>query len=346
MDMKPTIPFTFSPRASSFTKYHLEYESLPKGVRVRWPLAGVTFVVPQTKRYASFGEMEKANKGLLKFHGFTGFSIGNYHEFLIDSLPTMMGYRMGKIEVSFASATPLMAYLFQSLHREKYFGNWENIFTARIFGAEPEEAELAFINAAARYDEDYGDLPEIFPMDEALLFGEEPEEEEPKILDRGPAVRDIAPLRFFYHGRSQLDDTAACIYLYRVLEYYSFLFNRKQISQLRHDSSLGDEDFSRRIFEVLAKDDKGPFLRLINLLSDTSILDNAVELKLIKNSDAALLGETLYSFRNSIVHGKNAQGYSLHSAAVFVEDTSVPNWRKLLEVLARKALDVYGSRLI
>jgi hypothetical protein len=143
--MQPTVPFDFEPGAEEFEEHHLEYKTVPGGQSVSWPIVGITIIVPEHEWHPDFEEIETANGGLVRFHGLTGFSIGKYHEFLVAELPSHTGFKMGKIEVTFGAASPLMAYLFQGLHREKYFGLWEHITTARIVGADHEEAEIAFI---------------------------------------------------------------------------------------------------------------------------------------------------------------------------------------------------------
>jgi hypothetical protein len=344
--MQPTVPFEFNPTADEFEEHHLKYDDLPGGQSVSWPLAGVTIVVPTHEWYPDFDGIENANGGLVKFHALTGFSIGTYHEFLVGELPTHAGFKMGKIEVTFGQASPLIAYLFSGPHREKYFGTWDSIMTARIVGADGDEAEIAFINAAIRYNEAFGTLPRIFAMDESLLFDEEQETHEPSVAIQDPPIRDIDPIRFYYHGVSQGDDAAACIYFYRVLEYYSFLTNKKKMNQLRHDSSLSGDDFAKQILQLITKDEKRPFLKLINIIAEGASLQLAVDAALIKDPHPGLLGEAIYSFRNSIVHGKYSHGYALQSTAVLSEDTSPSLWRMVLQVLAKRAMTRFGSKLL
>jgi hypothetical protein len=344
--MQPTVPFEFSPRSDEFEEHHLEYKDVPGGQAITWPLVGVTIIVPSHDPYPNFNDIEKANGGLVRFHGLTGFSIGSYHELLVQELTSHFGFKMGKIEVTFGLASPLIAYLFQDLHREKYFGLWEHISTARIAGADHDEAETAFINAAIRYSEAFGMLPSIFAMDESLLFGEEPEEHQATVLIQDPPIKDIDAIRFFYHGVSQADDAAACIYFYRVMEYYSFLTNKKQLSSFRHDSSMSDDDFAKQILQLITKEEKGPFLKLINLIADDALLKQASAAGLIKDANSGLLGEAIYAFRNSIVHGKTSYGYDLQSSSVLTENSSLPLWRAILRSLARRAMHNFGSKLL
>lgn len=343
--MKPTVPFEFEPRADDFEDHHLVYENIAGGQSITWPVVDVTLTVPESDWSLDFEEIEKANSGRVKFHGLMGFSIGPYHEILVGELQEHICFKMGQFEVSFGAATPLMAYLFDGVHREKYFGLWESIATARILGASADEFEVIFINAAIRYNEIFGVLPRPFSMDESLLFDEESERKEPPVSVQPPPIRDIDPIRFMYYGLSQSDDVAACIYFYRVLEYYSFLTNKQQMSKLRYDSSVSEDDFSKQILLLVTRDEKGSLLKLVNALADDSALTYAVSSGLIKNTNAALLGEAIYSFRNSIVHGKNSYGYALQSAPVLVETSELVHWRGLLRQLAARAVQNYGNRL-
>lgn len=344
--MQPTIPFTFSPGADEFEEHYLEYKDVPGGQLVRWALAGVSVIVPSHEWHPDFEQIEAANGELVSFHGLTGFSISLYHEFLVHDLPNYAGFRMGKFEVTFGEASPLMAYLFSGLHRDKYFGTWDQITTARIVGAGHDEAEIAFINAAVRYNESFGALPRIYAMDETLLFGEEIESGLPIVAMQEPPVGDIDPIRFLYHGISQVDDAAACLYFYRVLEYYSFLTNKKQMNLLRHSSTLSDDDFAKQILQLVTRDEKGPFLKLINAIADSASLKHAVSSGVIKDETSAVLGESIYAFRNSIVHGKHSYGYSLQSGSVLSENSLLPAWRAVLQGLAKRAIHGLGSKLI
>jgi hypothetical protein len=344
--MAPVIPFRFSPPASEFEEYHLEFKNSASGQLVTWPIAGVTLLVPPNESYPSFGEIEKANGSLVKFHGLRGYSVGLYHEFLVGELPGHVGFKMGKIEATFGEATPLMAYLFDGLHREKYFGGWECISTVRIIGADQEEVELAVINAAIQYSEAFGLVPRLFDMDEDALFADEVEAKDASLVAQPPAIRDIEPLRFYYFGLSQADEAAACIYFYRVLEYYSFLANKKQMTQLRHNASLSEDDFAKQVLQLITKDEKGPFFRLVQAVANKEFLEKAVAVGVIKNGESQLLAEAIYALRNSIVHGKYSYGYSLHSTSIVDEENTLSQWRVVLRALAKQTIDSIGNRLM
>lgn len=66
----------------------------------------------------------------------------------------------------------------------------------------------------------------------------------------------------------QHDSSAACVYLYRIIEYYAFFMTAQQMSTLRHDRTVSDADFSRKMMEVAFRDEKGPLHRTISTIVD------------------------------------------------------------------------------
>jgi hypothetical protein len=250
---------------------------------------------------------------------------------------------MAAVEASFGDATPLAAMLFDPFHRAKWYGPWNEILSLRIFGVGADEAEIAFLNAMNAYEEKFGVLPDLFPIDHVIFDDEETEHEE-QIYIAPPMVTNLDPLRFYYNGLTQIDHVAACIYFYRTLEYFSFFTNATEMNRLRHYPNLSDADFSRRLLDLVSRDEKGPIFRLITTLADAAILDGAVTDGLIKNALVNVLCEALYTFRNSIVHGKFSYGYSLLSGSVLQDDPPVAQWKVLLRKLARLALNRYGAK--
>ena len=356
--LTPLIPYEFDPLASNYEEAHLIFQDAPGGNTVSWPLVGVILSLPKDKMFPPLDEIEGLNKGKLKVHGLSGFSIGSYHEFLVTiqdanyfstEIPKFYGFKMGSIEATFGLATPIAALLFSSLHRGKYFGEWHEIVSLRIFGVDTDEVKSAFICACVAYREKFGILPVLFPLDDGFLYSDYDEVEEDKLganalVTIPPILTNIEPLRFLYSGLLQRDDAAACIYYYRVLEYFSFFTNASEMKKLRHDAALSDADFSKRILDFITKDEKGPLFKLIISIVDDGMLSSAASEKLIGNAAGNSLCEALYAFRNSIVHGKFSYGYALQSMSILDEDPKLPRWRSLLRDLAHRALDRYGSK--
>lgn len=340
--MDPIVPYVFE--STRDDESHLVWEESAGGHVVSWPVIGERIFIP-SEISSHLEDLTSENNRKFKYYGQFGFTLGKYSEFMI-SMPheNYCGFKMAGVEASFGDATPLAVLIFDPFHREKWFGPWDTIRSLRIVGVAAEEVEAAFINAMTAYEEKFGILPDLFPIDPDLILGSEESEHEEKIYVSPPMVVNLEPLRFYYNGMVQVDDVAACIYFYRVLEYFSFFSNASEVSRLRHDTNLSDADFSRRLLDLVSRDEKGPIFKLISTLADRAILESATSEGLIPNPVTNLLCEALYSFRNSIVHGKFSYGYSLLSNSILVEDPLVPKWKALLRKSARLALDRYGTK--
>ncbi|GJE81981.1 hypothetical protein [Methylorubrum thiocyanatum] len=344
--MPPIIPFEFDPDSSNYETDHLTYDAVQNGQYVSWPPGHVRLFVPPHEYYPTPSELEQANPTYFQMFGAKGFMAGSYAEILIGQVPTFISLKMGNMEVSFGQASPLAAYVFEYVHRAKYFGAWDTIHTARMLGVTAENVEAAFLNASIQYHERTGTLPSPYAMDDEFLWAEEPDAPEPVSLSLGPIVKDLDPLRFFHFGIAQSNNAAACIYFYRTLEYFSFLMNQNKLTKLRHDGTISEADFAKRVLDVVFRDEKGPLLQLVNMITDASILQKSIDDNLIHTKTPGALGEAIYTFRNSIVHGKFSYGYTLQSGSVFDDDAQLPKWRYLLQTLARKAIAAFGSTLI
>lgn len=342
--MDPVVPYRFDPTSDHYEEEHLVWEDAPGGRLVSWPVIGARIIVPDDMKLP-IGELAAANNGNFKSYGQFGFSLGNYSEFFV-SMPDAKycGFKMAGVEATFGDSTPLAAMIFDPFHREKWFGSWDSIISLRILGVGADEAEIAFLNAMNAYEEKFGILPDLVHIDPDLIIDFEQSDYEEEVFPAPPMVTSLDPLRFYYNGMCQIDDVAACIYFYRTLEYFSFFTNSSEINRLRHDAAISDVDFSRRLLDLVSREEKGPIFKLISTIADTAILASAVTDGLIKSPVANVLCEALYAFRNSIVHGKFSYGYSLLSGSVLQQDPMVLHWKMLLRKMAWLALDRYGGK--
>ena len=348
MPVIPRIPMSFTPPADQFAE-HLEMAPAGAEVIVTWPVIATPFKVPATQRL-DMAEIARANGGLVAFHSLYGFSVGNYHEFLVAGRGEFAaaGYVMGNLEVTFGVATPLMAYLFQRLYRLEVDGPWHTIFTARIFGAATLElAEIAFINGAILHNENFRYLPRFWFMGMDAASASDFYERQPGTVEEEQAAyADIEPLRFFYQAQQRTDHVAACINLYRILEYYAFSLSSDELATLRMDSAVDNEQFRQKARTLLRRNEEKDLAILIKKLItiEDFPLQEAVSHRLIDEPTPRALASGLYKFRNSIVHGKNDPNFYLHSTSVFQDSMIVFNWRFVLQDLAKAALDLYATR--
>jgi hypothetical protein len=59
------------------------------------------------------------------------------------------------------------------------------------------------------------------------------------------------------------------------------------MKKLRHDGTISDAEFSKRILELISKDEKGPIFKLIKSVLDIGLLTNAVNCTLFRPDRAA-----------------------------------------------------------
>ena len=341
VDQKPHIPTSFTP-ASCSTEDHLTIEPVDNLFRVTWDAVGIHFLSP-VEIYPSIEELQKLNSSLV-FHSTYGFSYGKYHEIFVEGLPESLSLKIGHAEVTIGEPTPVAAYFFDNIHDEHIYGEeWGGVSTVRILGIERHCLEAYFINACHHYSTHYDIVPRAHRFG-SIEHWEDDEKEVGITTGLLPAIIDIEPLRCFYHAKHESDDASACIQFYRVLEYYAFFDLQSQVSQARHDSALSGRDFLVKVASLLTRDEKTPLIRLVQRLSSSVILKEAVSCDLIEQPDAGRLGNKLYDFRNSVVHAKYDQRSSIVVDPVFNVASKTFVWRGILEGLAWKALETCGRR--
>lgn len=346
MTVAPIVPFDFDPGSSEYETAHLVFKGAGTHTELTWPQISQKILVPN-ERYYDVQEIERLNAGAFKDWDLRGFSLGAYHEFFCYVFPAHIGFRISGAEVTFGNATPLAACLYDRYHDHHFFDEWDYLSTIRIYGAARENVESILISAALAYHERYKLVPELlrFAISDYDV-ADEKDDSGPCIHSIAPAISDLEALRLHYNGLAQVDPVPACIYFYRVLEYFSHSTHQHEMSKLRHDASLSDEEFTRRIVDITFRDEKGPLLRLVAQIADESILNDALTAGLIKSKDRSLLGSELYGFRNSIIHSKVATGYALEASSLLAGHVKPSAWQDLLERLSARALDAYGRRLV
>lgn len=343
MTAKLLVPLSFEPSSTYYENY-LAYLPMDGATKVTWPLLNISLI--QSGDYNDFEDLSKQNGKKFKSYSRNGFSVGHYHEFLLAIDPEhTAAFRFAEVESTFGKATPFAAFVFNGYHREKYFGDWDYIMSLRMVNVEMEEVEAAFVNSCIKFEARYGYVPELFEIDESKIFFDTDITKDDTNLQVGPPIfTNLEPLRFFFGGISQNDAASSCIYFYKVLEYFAFYVNVSDVRSLRHDMSVSDIEFSKKILDVVFRDEKGPLFRLISNIVDDHFLMRAHAEGLIDNKAIRNLQENLYAFRNSIVHGKFSYGYSLNSVPILEQDAIVTKWRPLLKDLALRAIERYGSR--
>jgi hypothetical protein len=347
----PAIPFAFEPPGNDFDADHLTSQAVEGGERITWPLIGKSVFLPDRGGkaaadvfYVKLDTIEQHNP-LLKIHDLGGFSLGDYHEFFIGDAPAHRAYRFGPVEASFGEGSPLLARLFWDVYYEKYWGDWSGCTSLRITNCQPDLLERYVIAALLEYEREIGALLSVMQLNlGGMIFEEFDADPEGRGVVRSASpVVDLDPLRFYMAGMGSADESA-CLSFYRVLEYYAFMQQAAQVTALRRDGAISDDEFTRKALEIATRDERGPILRLLGQISTPDILKAAQAGGLIGEAKADRFGEALYAYRNSIVHGKFGSAFMLRSQSVISPNMDAVLWRALLKDLAWAALQSFGNK--
>ena len=342
----PAIPFTFDPPVHDLDiEGHLVFEGTGHEKLLKWPDIDIRIKVFEGEHgYPDIDKTEKWSNGAFSRHGDFGYSIGRFHEFFIEAVPDYMRFVFGEVEVSVGDVTPLGVYFYYNQYDDDIDGGeWGSYSSVRIYGPQKDDAEIYFLNCAIRYHQKTGLSLTPFPVrifSHTEYIAGELSDNEFKVSS---CCSDLEPLRFYYYGLRHDDDTSACILLYKVVEFYAFFSHQKEIGKLRHDDSISDADFLQKVSSLLSREERGPIIRLIASITDNDILKKAAANSLVdEKGDIPKFSNSLYEFRNSIVHAKYDVGKQSHSRSFIPKEDSATHWREILKLLAWRAIERIG----
>ncbi|MFM2057007.1 MAG: hypothetical protein RLY71_1392 [Pseudomonadota bacterium] len=280
----------------------------------------------------------------LKFHGTCGFSLGTYHEFLIEDIEDLCELNFGFTEVTFGEPSPLITYLFRGNFNKSIHGEWCHLKSIRVFECSQEFIELIVLISMDKYKKIYNVTPKIFDVFEYVWLDSRDNDNTQTYKVSSTVVGDIEPLRCIYHARQNNNTALACIQYYRVLEYYASILTSQKINLLRFDIKVSDKTFLNQV-QVLGRDEKNALIRLIDSLENSSIISYAMKKALIKTPTNGELGAKIYEFRNSIVHAKDDHKSPIHVDSIFIESNNVILWHFILKELAELSMNKYSTKI-
>jgi hypothetical protein len=344
----PEVPLTFEIPPGSEITDQLEVKHDGVLTRVRWRQLGLEICHTELEQYATSPDLKDVADKSPGFaaRGLYGFSIGQYTEvFLLDDVGAPvphMSLKLGRVEVTVSDPSPLVVYLFTDYHDNNVHPDWGSITSMRVWGCSPDKAENYLLAAHTYVMEELGYRVRFFSL--AFWWPDERLEHSSKIHLVKPApTLDIEPLRLYYRGLVEEDNTLAVLQFYGVLEYYSIMSRHSEVGSLRNNKDLPTKDFIVEMTKLLGGEERTDICRLIGKLADAVLLQEAVESELIKERSAGALGNAIYNFRNSLVHAKYDHRTSIFVRSVFEDLVELPAWRTLLDRLA-KAINAFGGR--
>jgi hypothetical protein len=303
--------------------------------------------------YLDIEEIEKLNPSF-KAHGRFGYSSGSFHELFLHLEDLIyVSFRIENAEISLGDATPLSRLIFNHEHRNKYHGEWEYIQTIKLLNVEQADLEVYLLNALNRIQVSTrfrADLQSICGKDYAFWLEQQElapsNESEPgnelTISNQLEVYKDLEAVSLYRYALTTRDNISACIYYYRVIEFYAFLRKHDEIEKIRQDESIDSKDFSKKIHELVKANELKNVCGLIEETVSSTTIDFALRNQLIHTSSKQRFAEALYKFRNGIVHAKYEHTNSLIVDSILNASPQVTLWREVMSRFIPEILDRFG----
>lgn len=347
------IPFEFIYEKDDDTYMaHLETEKVGGLVTVKWQYVVDKICHTSEDHYPSLADIEK-NTPSFRNHSEYGYSLGTYNEFFIfsnhcmDEIIEHVTFKIGSIAVSVGEMTPLARYIYDGYHNNDFHPEIDSISSIRILGIQPERVEAFLLYVYIKLHKEYGFKFMLFNFYDFDYPEEEKDtngKKEYEVKAFPDHVSDIEPLRFYFKGINNDDHSNAFLQFYRVLEYYSIIQYHDNISELRWEREITTKNFILEIQKIFNKDERSAICKLVVTVADAALIARAKKAGLIESTNINVFANTLYEFRNSLVHAKYDQRGSILSESIFTPHTKLHQWRLILEDMALRTLETFGNR--
>ncbi|SNS86680.1 hypothetical protein SAMN05444672_10334 [Bacillus sp. OK838] len=297
-------------------------------------------------------DFEKGNnklKTLLR----KGFIIEDYAEFFLWYEPFNWGYYETKVKDLMIdtvkitlnnSPSALFTILHKHIENDDTFTSW-NMVTISLQGINKENVEdyiqraiflLGFFNPSYYKNE--------WPHVEMFLGEDYGYTDEDLIFD--PLEMDLISNHFtninypdaitFYNTGTRIPDEIGVIYFYKVIEHFFLLPRKQQFQKLikdnRDDIDLLFVEFVK-IFKKYNLNELDNLRYLIDFLHDdiNDLIDEAFNFGLIDTKTSNKFASELYTYRNSITHGKNDINFELTTPTVFSDFSQTGTWYTIIK---------------
>jgi len=298
--------------------------------------------------YLNIQKIEKLNTNF-RVHGRLGYSLNSFHELFLDIENfAYFEFRIENAEVSLGETTPLGRFIFDREHNDDYHGEWDYISSVRLLNVDQDKLEVYLLNALNRIQVFTGSeasLKSVSRSDYISWLDQSDNLEtdsELIINDQTKVYKDFEAMSLYRYALTARDSISACIYYYRIVEFYAFLRKHRELEKIRKDESLDSKAFSTRVHELVKANERENICGLVEELVTPEILNFAFQTHLTKTNSKKGFSNELYNFRNSIVHAKYEHKSALIVESILNPSSQVALWREVMNKLIPKILDKYG----
>ena len=347
------IPLQFDYSEDAYPDVEYKFIESQNCWEVRFTPLSISFYYDQdifskNVHYLDIEKIEKLNL-TFKAHGRLGYSLGCFHEFFLSLLSSAyLNFSIENAEISLGDATPFSRLIFEGEHKNDYHGDWDDIQSIRLLNVEQDELEVYLVNALNRiqvYTGIQADLMSISWQDYTSYL----EQCDDSQIDSASTIphqlkvyKDIEAVNLYRCALTTEDNIPACIYYYRIIEFYAFLRKHYEIENIRQDKSLSSKDFLKRIHELVKANERENICVLLEEVVTLPILDFAFNHKLTQSKNKKTFANAVYNFRNSIVHAKYEHSNSLIVDSILNDSSNVALWREVMSRLIPEILDKFG----
>lgn len=307
-----------------------------------------------------------ANYGRASIDGLTyfdhcGLHTGRYAEFLIylngwHAWPTKnaLPFRVGDVQVSAGRCSHLIPLLFEPFYSDDRFNqmDFNEYSSIRLVGVTHESASdviheaLYYLNSAyldpiktgaqIHHLRTQNDLRKLIKQAKADAVSRK------RVRRREPIANQPAVLLF--NRASVTYGEASFLGYFRVLEYFAQSGFEIEVQKSRRDESVP----VRRLIRIVQdRSDKVQMLHLLRAVTTPTqrgrLLDYAVHHKLGHYKDFDSLAESLYKFRNSVVHAKAAEIARTLLPNPLSPENALTHWIYLAREMSMIAIRKLGS---
>lgn len=315
-------------------------------VSVNWKEINAGIFFSDNKENEYWPKIESIKKHTPDFHFYNtfGFTVNKYSEFLIyaeewEYAPFVCLKDSNDVEITIGEVTPLGYFIFDIFHDNNYHPELEMCFSIRVYGTNSSDVEIYLLNALNRLIYEHN-VSFNFCSLESIDFNDVDDLDKVDIIEEKKLIinNELIPNRLFYKGLKELDSSNAFLDYYRVLEYYSIIILENDVDKSRNDPSVSKRDFVLKMNKIINDNERALLGKLIKRIADSKILTYCEINNLIDSRKPDLLSNTLYEFRNSLVHSKLNQNILPFSKSILSKDENMIKWNYVCKELAYNAM--------
>lgn len=315
-----------------------------------------------SERYLANLDMEQDNSKLTKFKD-RGFKFGDYLEVLIyyesvltyDKSLTLDEFTIGEVKVRINRPSDTFRIVMRELVADKYY-DAHDLWTISLSGITKDNYEqyltqalflLGYFDGSIEVD-DYPQVMEFFgeeyyryALDEEELENRRNSNEQYEWGEFG-VLNHTEVLSFYNAGMELKQNEISFQYFYKVLEYF-FLISRETefksfISDYNNDQDI--KKFISKVTAVYRQNEDIQLKQLLNTLPLSNIIEETFNKGYIDSNTKEKFGQSLYSYRNRVVHGKKDEKFDVKTPSL-LNNNEQSFWNSTVKDIAEMLIKKY-----